>query len=163
VSGAPGLGHDRGEGRDRLGLVSRVLVVLAVCAVFTGILAVTRTGPFTSAPPAGTPGVSAPTSVRGTWLAVLNYRSSSTVDTVHVTSDDRTTGVFAGTVDSAVGNGSITGKVTGYAVRFTISIGLGAESATATVTSDGRTTTINGDFANATGGSGTITATRVSR
>ena len=114
--------------------------------------------------PAGRDARSAPQPppVRGTWLAVLNYRSSSTVDTVHVTSDDRTTGVFAGTVDSAGGDGSITGKVTGYAVRFTISIGLGAESATATVTSDGRTTTINGDFANATGGSGTITATRVS-
>jgi len=161
--GAPGPGEDQGDGRDRLGLVSRVLVVLAVCAVFTGILAVTGAGPFTSAPPAGTPGVSAPISVRGTWLAVFYYRASSTLETLRLTSDDPTTGTFAGTVDTPVGDGSITGKVIGDAVRFTISIGLGAESGTATVTSDGRTTTINGDFSNASGGSGTISATRVSR
>ncbi|MGA2519505.1 MAG: hypothetical protein ABSG81_01655 [Acidimicrobiales bacterium] len=149
----------------RLGLVPRVGLVVAACAVVTGFLAVTQSGPFSSSPPAA-PGTTtatvAPTDIAGTWRLLVVYHLAFSSETLRVTSES-SNGVFAGTVASPVGLGSATGKVFGTSVSFTFTLGTGSETGTATVSTTGGRTVMNGDFSNASGGSGTITATLLSR
>ncbi len=166
VPPAPAVPAAPGEVPGHLGLVPRVALVVAACALVTGFLVVTHSGPFTPSPSTSsrttTTAAVAPVRIAGTWRLLVVYHLAFSAETLHVTSESAN-GVFAGTVASPVGLGSATGKVVGTSVSFTFTLGRGAETGTATVTTSGGRTLMNGDFSNTSGGSGTITATLLSR
>lgn len=161
----PGSGHPEGS---RTSVVARAGIIVTALAVMTGALAVTHAGPFTSskaAPtttPSTTPPAAAPVDVRGTWNLLLAYEATFSAQSLVVTTENRTTGVFSGTVATPVGVESVTGKVSGTTLSFTVTLGSGRETGTATVVTRDGTHHMIGDFVSPAGVKGTITATLVS-
>ncbi len=153
--------------RRRMGMARRVGIVIALGVALTGASALTHVGPFHTAPrPAAAvapaPAPTTPTDIRGVWTTINAYADVPYVTTMHITTEDLSTGVFSGTIPSPFGLEIIKGTVSGTAVSFTIDLGSGSEKGTAVLSTIMNKTRIQGSFSNAGGGHGMIVATRTS-
>ncbi len=144
-------------------LAPRLALIVAVAALLTGLSAVIHIGPFHSAARAATlpsvPVVVA-TDLRGSWSVLDTYAGAFSTATMHITTQNRSTGAFTGTITSAVGVERIKGTASGTAVSFTVSLGSGTEQGTGFISKSGSKTRIQGTFENSNGGRGSIVATR---
>jgi len=146
-------------------MMPRVGVVVIIAALLIGALALTRTGPFhspsgsASTPP--TPAAAATaTDIRGTWNVLTFFAGAFQVETMTITTENRSSGVFTGIIVSPVGVETMKGTVLGPTVSFTLTFGTGSNSGSATVSSSGGKVRMQGAFSNTTGGHGSIIATR---
>jgi hypothetical protein len=137
-------------------------MVVALCSLVTAVLAFAHVGPFRSAPakPAAAVGAGAPSDIRGTWNVLVIFQLTFTKEQMEVATENRSSGVVTGSVTSPVGAETLTGRVLGSTFRFTIGFGTGTETGTASVVTDAGQTRMTGDFSNAEGGHGTISAVR---
>ena len=148
----------------------RVGAVVVAAALIAGLLAVTHVGPFHSSPPAAaTPTSPSPpsstgasTNIRGVWNTLNAYEGVLYQATMHINSENVSTGAFSGTITSPVGVETIRGTVLGTTMMFTINLGTSTQKGTAGVSKTGTKTKIQGTFTNANGQQGTIIATRTS-
>lgn len=140
-------------------------VIVIVGALVTGVLALTHIGPFRPSPGAAatlsTP-ADMPTNLRGVWSVQDSYGNVPFPATMHITTENRSSGTFVGSITSPVGVETITGKVIATAVSFTINLGSGTEHGSGTVSQTGGKVQIQATFSNSSGGHGTIAATRTS-
>ena len=149
--------------RAQTRLATRVAGAIALVVVGLGLVlfAVTRT------PPVGSSATASDTdnmqSVVGTWNAQVVFGQSLSMQTLVIVAENLVTGDFSGNINSPVGVETITGRVAGSTMSFTIKLGTATDVGTATVSTNrndgGR---IKGNFSDPTGTHGTITATRVS-
>jgi hypothetical protein len=146
-------------------MAPRVVLVVILGVLVTGVLAVTHIGPFHSAPRAGatpTTPTGTPTNIRGVWNVLDAYDGALYTATMHVTSESLSSGAFSGTITSPVGVETISGSVTGRSMSFTIGLGRGTERGSAAISKTKTKVRIQGVFSNTAGGDGTIAATRTS-
>jgi hypothetical protein len=146
-------------------MAPRVGVVVIICALATGALAVRHLGPFRSpaaATPTSAPPVHASTDVRGSWTALESYGESLEAETMDINTESLSTGAFSGTITSPVGLEIMKGTVAGTNVSFTITLGSSTDRGNATVSSIDTKLRIQGTFSNSSGGQGSIVATRTS-
>lgn len=151
--------------KARLAGASRTTVAIVVVAAFVlVVLAATHEGPFRGLGAATAQAQSPPKphrpDVRGTWTALLVFNGSLFRDTVHITNENLSTGVYSGTVDSPVGVQTVFGSATASTLTFTIRLGNDVEKGSAALTLNANLPHFVGTFANSAGGLGTITATR---
>jgi len=154
------------------GWVPRVGLVAAAGAAVIGLLALAHAGPFSSSPspsagPTSAPAAAAttaapaaPVDITGSWNLLVSFHVSFAVEHMTITAEDRATGAFSGTVSSAVGTATISGTVTGSSLSFTIRLGDGSETGTATVATVAGQPRITGTFTNAAGTGGALSAVR---
>ena len=159
---------DHPEG-SRISVVARFEMIVTALALMLGALAVTHAGPFatststsTSVATSRTTATGAPTAtdIRGTWNMLVTFEAIFLPERMVVTSENRSTGVFSGTVQTPVGVGAITGTVSGTTLVFQIILGTGKQTGTASVVTSGGGVQMHGEFSSPTGVTGTITATR---
>jgi hypothetical protein len=144
-------------------MAPRVGVIVIVLALVTGGLAVTHIGPFHSSPgAASTPPTTAGaiSDIRGTWNALIGYADSLYSEPLQISTENRATGAFSGTITSPVGAETVKGTLAGTTMSFTISLGNATDQGTATLSPSGSTLRIRGTFSSPAGGQGTIVATR---
>jgi hypothetical protein len=154
-----------GPSRRPSAIVPRVGVVVIVAALLIGALALTRSGPFHSpSGAASTPLTQAPTAtdIRGTWNVLAFFAGAFQVETMTITTENRSSGAFTGVIVSPVGVETMKGTVVETTVLFTLTFGTGSDSGSATVLSSDDKVRMQGTFQNTTGGRGSITATRTS-
>ena len=84
------------------------------------------------------------------------------VATMHITTENRSSGAFSGTITSPVGVETMKGTVTGTTMTFTINLGNGTEKGTAGRVEDRDQGTDPGDLHQLQRRQGTIVATRTS-
>jgi hypothetical protein len=143
-------------------MAPRVGVIVVVLALVTGALAVIHVGPFHTTPgAASTPAtvVRAP-DVRGTWSALIAYAESLYGETLHIPTENSSSGTFSGTITSPVGIETMQGTLVGATMSFTIKFGNSTDRGVATVSYYNGALRIKGDFTSPNGGQGTIVATR---
>jgi hypothetical protein len=151
--------------RAQTRLAARVAgaIAIGVVGLVMVLFAVTRTPPLGSSATASATNKMQAKSVVGTWNAKVVFGQSLSMETLVIVAENLVTGAFSGNINSPVGVETITGRVAGSTMSFTIKLGTGTDVGTATVStsrnSGGR---IKGNFSNPTGTHGTITATRVS-
>jgi hypothetical protein len=158
------LDHERPP-RRRIGMARRVGIILALGVLLTGASALTHIGPFRGAArAAATPTTVAGTAtdIRGVWTTLNAYADVPYVTTMHITTEDLSTGAFSGVIPSPFGLEIIKGTVTGAAVSFTIDLGTGSERGNAVVSTSKNKTRLQGSFSNSNGGRGMFVATRTS-
>ncbi len=164
---APGSSPDDGHpSRRRARMAPRVGVIVVVAALVTGASAIAHIGPFHSSSHAAatrTTPTGSPTDIRGVWNVLNAYSGVLYVATMHISTENLSSGAFSGTITSPVGTETLTGTVKGTRLTFTVDLGSGAERGTAVVSGRGVKTKIDGEFSNPSGGHGTIVATRTSR
>jgi len=146
-------------------MVPRVGVVVIVAALLVGALALTRTGPFHS--PSGvtsTPPTLATTAsdVRGTWNVLAFFAGAFQVETMTITTENRSSGTFTGVIVSPVGVETMKGTVVGTTVSFTLTFGTSSDSGSATLSNSDDKVRMQGAFSTTSGGHGSIIATRTS-
>jgi len=149
----------------RVAGASRTTVAIVVVAAFVlVVLAATHEGPFrglaSGTAQAQSPPPSTRPDVRGTWTALLVYDGAVFRDTVHIATENLSTGAYSGTVASPVGVQTIVGSVTASTISFTIRLNDDVEKGSAALTLDSSLPHFVGTFANSAGGLGTISATR---
>ena len=151
--------------RAQTGRTARVAgaIALFVVGLVMVLLAVTHTPLLaSSATASAASGTTRAKSVVGTWNAQVVFGQSTSMQTLDIVFENLVTGVFSGSVNSPVGVETITGRVAGAAMSFTISLGNGSDIGIATVSiglhGQGR---IKGNFSDSAGAHGTITATCV--
>jgi hypothetical protein len=158
-------GHDPNldPPRHRIGMARKVGVVIAIGVLFTGASALTHIGPFHTASRAGATPTTLPGTapdLRGEWTTLNAYADVPYVTSMHITTEDLSTGAFSGVIPSPFGLEIIKGTVTGTAVSFTIDLGSGSEQGSAVVSTSKNKTRIQGSFSNSSGGRGMFVATR---
>jgi len=138
-------------------------ITLAFVGLVMVLFAVTRTPPLGSSATASATNNMQSKSVVGTWNAQVVFGQSLSMQTLVIVAENLVTGAFSGNINSPVGVETITGRVAGSTMSFTIKLGTATDVGTATVSirsnGGGR---IKGNFSDPTGSHGTITATRVS-
>ena len=163
----PALGPDEGQiPRHRPRMAPRVGVIVIVAALIVGTLALTHIGPFRSngrAATTPTTSVTGATDIRGVWNALDAFSGVLYVATMHIDTQNPTTGAFSGTMTSPVGVETMKGTVSGTAVTFTLTLGSGVEQGSGVVGKSGSKLKIHADFSSPSGARGTIVATRTSR
>ena len=144
-------------------MAPRVGVIVVVLALVTGALAVIHVGPFHTTPGAAStpPTVVRAPDVRGTWSALIGYGESLFSETLHITTENSSTGTFSGTITSPVGTETMRGTLVGATMSFTIKFGTDTDRGVATVSHYNGALRIKGDFTSPNGGQGTIVATRL--
>jgi hypothetical protein len=148
------------RGADAHFMKARLAVPVALVVVIVLLVTVVRVALDSSGPSSAAAAGSTPVNVRGTWNTLVSYDGSLFMVTVHINDESAQTGAFSGTVASPVGRQAIAGKATGSMVSFTIRFGTGVESGNGQFTSSPVGARITGTFANESGGTARILATR---